>query len=256
MRKVAICAVVMLLSLACLAPFAPAQDKDVEVGWVHAMTIKPGMIKQFEEGRKRHMDWHRKQNDSWSWNLWQIVTGEDTGAYLSVTFGHSWKDLDAWEAKMGDADDADSNTNMVPFLASERASLWMVLKDSSHPGNMSEAPKMAEVNHFLLKPGSEEDFNDAIKKVNDAIVKTDWPVHYTWYALVDGGAGPHYVLVLEMKGWADLAEPNPSFRGMLEKAVGKHDADVLIHSFNHTIEHEWTETIRYRPDLSYVPAPK
>lgn len=254
MRRIAVCAVVVLV--ACLVPLAPAQDNDVNVGWVHAFTVKPGMTKQFEDGRKRHMEWHRKQNDSWSWQLWEVATGEATGSYYSITFGHSWKDLDAWEAKLGDADTADSNTNMMPYLGGEAASIWMVLKDPSHPSSMSAPPKMAEVNHFLLKPGTEADFNDAIKKINDAIVKSDWPAHYTWYSLQDGGEGPHYVLVLEMSGWADLAEPTPSFGAMLEKALGKHDADAITHSFDHTIQREWTETIRYRPDLSYVPASK
>jgi hypothetical protein len=255
MRRIAVC-VVMVLLAACLVPLAPAQDKEVNVGWVYAMTIKPGMTKQYEEGRKRHMDWHRKQNDSWSWQVWQVQTGEATGSYLSTTFGHSWKDLDAWEAKLGDADTADGNANMMPYIAGETASIWMVLKDPSHPGSMSVTPKMAEVNHFLLKPGMEEDFNDAIKKINDAIVKSEWPVRYTWYALQDGGQGPHYVLLLEMNGWADLAEPNPSFDAMLAKAVGKHDAEALTHAFSHSVQREWTETIRFRPELSYTPASK
>jgi hypothetical protein len=112
---------------------------------------------------------------------------------------------------------------------------------------------MLEVNHFMLKPGTESDFNDAIRKINDAIVKTDWPVHYSWYALQDGGEGPHYVLTVELKGWADLAEPNPSFDAMLEKAVGKHDANSLTHALDSSVKREWTETIRFRPDLSYMP---
>jgi hypothetical protein len=211
-----------------------------------------------EDGRKRHMDFHRKQNDSWEWDVWQIETGDGTGNYLSGTFGHSWADLDAWEEKIGTADTADGNVNLTPYVASQTASIWEILPDSSHvPMPMDKTPpKMAELNHFLLKPGSETEFNDAIKKINDAIVKANWGVYYTWYALQDGGEGPHYVLLLYMKGWADLAEPNPSFGAMLEKAVGKHDAEALQHAFDNSVKREWTETIRYRPDLSYVPAGK
>jgi hypothetical protein len=255
MRRIGVCTAVLVL-VACLVPLAPAQDKDVDVGWVHAFTVKPGMTKQFEEGRKRHMDWHRKQNDSWSWQLWEVMTGEATGSYYSITFGHSWKDLDAWEQKLGDTDTVDSNANMMPYLGGETSSLWMVMRDWSHPSSMTENPKMAEVNHFLLKPGTEEDFEDAVKKITEAIVKSDWPAHYTWFQLQDGGEGPHYVLSVEMKGWADLAEPNPSFGAMLEKAMGKHDAEALRHALDHTIQREWTETIRYRPELSYQPAAK
>ena len=254
MRRIAVLLVVALF--ACMLPFASAQSGDVNVGWVYASVPKPGMIKQLEEGRKKHMDFHKKQNDTWRWEIWQVETGENTGNYLSTTFGHSWKDLDAWETKMGAADTADGEVNLAPYISSTTASIWMVLKDASRtpPGN--ETPKMAQVNHFLLKPGKDADFNSIIRKINDAINKSDWPVHYTWYALQDGGEGPHYALLVYLNGWADMAEPNPSFDAMLEKAVGRHDAESLMHSFDETIRREWTETIRFRPDLSYIPAMK
>jgi hypothetical protein len=251
MRRIAVGLVLVLA--ACLAPLATAQDKDVNVGWVYFMAPKPGMTKAFEDGRRRHMDWHRKQNDTWGWETWEIMTGDQTGDYLSTTFGHSWQDFDAWEAKLGAADSADSAANLAPYLATTTASIWMLMKEPSHMSMGNETPKMAEVNHFLLKPGTESDFNDAIKKINDAIVKSNWGVYYTWYALQDGGEGPHYVLLLEMKGWADLAAPNPSFMEMLRKAVGEHDAEALSHTFDKCVRREWTETIKYRADLSYQP---
>jgi len=116
-----------------------------------------------------------------------------------------------------------------------------------------QMPKMAQVSHFMLKPGKEPDFEDALKKMNDAINKSNWPPHYAWYSLVDGGDQPHYALVYYMNGWADLAPVEPSFDAMMEKAVGKHDADALTHTFDSSIQKEWSETIRFRPELSYIP---
>jgi hypothetical protein len=161
MRRVA---VLLVGALVCAAvPAAFAQSSDVNVGWVYMSVPKPGMQKQMEEGRKRHMDFHRKQGDTWTWLVWETVTGEGTGTYLATTFGHSWKDLDTWETKMGAADTADGNTNLSPYVSNMTASLWMALKDVSNPGSMTEIPKMEEVNHFLLKPGSEEGFNDVVR---------------------------------------------------------------------------------------------
>jgi hypothetical protein len=28
---------------------------------------KPGMAKEMEEGYKRHLEWHRRNNDRWAW---------------------------------------------------------------------------------------------------------------------------------------------------------------------------------------------
>lgn len=252
MRRIAV--LLLAAMAACLIPAAMAQSTDVNVGWVYFSTPKPGMVKQLEEGRKKHMDFHRKQNDSWTWLIWEIMTGENTGAYYSTTFNHSWKDLDAWETKMGNADTADGSVNLSPYIASTTASIWMVMPDVSNPGSMTEIPKMEEVNHFMLKPGKEADFNDAIRKINDAIKKSNWGQHSMWYVLQDGGEGPHYVLTIDLNGWSDLAEPTPGFVQMLEKATGRHDAEMLLHSADSAIQREWTETIRYRPELSYVAA--
>ena len=252
MRRIAVAFLAVFLVLGCCASFA--QEKSVNVGRVYVMVPKSGMAKQFEEGRKRHMEWHRKQNDSWRWETWQIETGMNTGSYYSTTFGHSFADFDTWEAKLGAADTADSAANLAPYLTdSGDNGFWMVLTDMSRPPDASAPLKLAEVNHFMLKPGKEGDFSDAAKKITDAITKTNWPVHYIWYQLVDGGEQPHYVLLIFMNGWADLAEPDPPFRAMLEKAMGRHDAEAIMHSIDQSIQREWTETIRFRPDLSYIP---
>jgi hypothetical protein len=240
-----------------LSGFLAAQDKAANIGRVYVLVPKPGMVKQFEAGRKKHMDFHRKQNDTWSWETWELMTGPATGSYLSGTFNHTFKDFDDWEQKLGTADGADSEVNLLPYITPEADNgFWMYLKEISRPLESIEMPKMAEVNHFLLKPGGQDNFNDAAKKITDAIGKTNWPAHYSWYSLVDGGQGPHYVLVLYMNGWADLAEPDPPFDAMLEKALGKHDAQALMHAVDDSIQKEWTETMRFRSDMSYIPGAK
>jgi len=256
-RKFTVLCLAVFLVLGCTASLCFAQDKSVNVGRVYVMTPKSGMVKQFEEGRKRHMEFHRKNNDTWSWLTWEIQTGEGTGSYLSTTFGHTFKDFDTWEAKLGAADAADSMANLAPYLTDNGDNgFWMVLNNISHPSDSMEPSKMAEANHFLLKPGREEKFIDAARKINDAIIKSNWGnAHYTWYMLVDGGQQPHLVLLIDMNGWADLAEPEPPLNAMLEKALGRMDAEAVMHTVNESIQREWTETILFRPDLSYM-APK
>jgi hypothetical protein len=252
MRRI-ICGLVGVCLVALTAAAAFAQEKTVNIGSVYVMVPKPGMAAQFEQGRKKHMDWHRRNNDTWSWQTYQVMTGEATGTYLSVTFGHTWKDYDTWEDKLGTADAADSETNLTPYLAVSTESLWRVMTDVSNASMSGPPAKMSEVEHFMLKPGSESDFYSVIQKVNDAIAKTNWPGRATWFQLVNGGEGPHYVLVIPHDNWADMAEPTPSFDAMLEKAVGRHDADMLEHTFDKTVAREWSEMTMYRPDLSYVP---
>jgi hypothetical protein len=253
MRRIVSGLVAGICFLALIAT-ALAQEKTVDVGQVYTMVPKPGMVAQFEAGRKRHMEFHRKNNDTWSWVTFEIMTGDATGTYLSTTFGHTWQDFDTWENKLGMADAADSETNLMPYLASTTESIWMVMTDVSNQVPTGPPSKMMEVDHFLLKPGSEPDFEYSIGKVNEAIKKSNWPGHATWYELVNGGEEPHYVLVIPHDNWADMAEPTPSLQAMLEKTLGRHEAEILFQSFDRSVAREWSEMAVYRPDLSYIPA--
>src|SRR5438045_7913965 len=102
------------LAVAQQSPTAPAGDL-VEI---HINKIKPGMTRQYEEGRKKHMMWHRKQNDAWSWLTWEILTGENTGSYVIGTFGHRWSDFDA-RTKFEVEDSADAIAHMGASLEAE-----------------------------------------------------------------------------------------------------------------------------------------
>ena len=58
-----------------------------------------GMRAQLEAGRAKHMAWHKQQGDTWTWHVWEVTTGPETGSYIVVSPNHQWQDLDAWAAK-------------------------------------------------------------------------------------------------------------------------------------------------------------
>src|SRR5579872_3919515 len=117
----------LLLSLAVLcfaATFSAAQssapDKLCEV---HVNKVKPGMTAQYEQGRAKHMAWHKAQNDTWSWNTYEITTGPDTGSYLVSSCGHAWKDFDTRE-KFNIADSQNAQASMGNTMAGETMSYY------------------------------------------------------------------------------------------------------------------------------------
>ena len=64
---------------------------------VYFSTPKPGMGQQYEAGRKKHMQFHRDQKDTWTWNTFAIETGDNAGIYVADTPGktltngrHAW----------------------------------------------------------------------------------------------------------------------------------------------------------------------
>ncbi len=253
MRKRIVCAL-WLASLLTIA--AAAQMPSEAIARIGIFRPKPGMTRQFEQGRKTHNEWHRKQNDQWTWNTWEVVIGENTGQYITGTFGHKWEDFDTWASKFEQADTADAATNLEPYTAYSVPLLSNYRADVSRPPAGDTPTALAQVIHFRVKQDGEMEFNQAIRKTHEAIQKTNWPAHYLWYELVSGGEQPHFVLVLPHNSWADFKELEPSFDKMLENGLGKEEAQAVLKSFGTTIESQRSEVLRYRPDLSYRPAAK
>jgi hypothetical protein len=239
-----------------VSAFAFGADAPATVARVFATQVKPGMNAQYEAGRKRHMEWHRKQADAWAWFTWEVETGDRAGTFITGTFGHQWKDFDDWDAKLGKGDTADGALNLVPFTGSQVNGFYTLVPDVSRLSGATEPPPMTELVHYQLKMGSEQEFRNAIKKIHESIAKSTWKVNYEWYELVDGGEHPAFVLAFPMKGFADLAPPDPPFPAMLEKALGQYEAQEVMKSIDRCVKSARSEIIRYRPDLSYAPAAK
>lgn len=259
MRAIRAAALGTLLTLALVAMIPALAQQPGRLVEIHINRVKPGMAQQYEAGRKKHMAWHKSQNDAWSWYTWSVVTGEGTGSYVIGTFQHNWKDLDGRD-KFTQADAADAQANMGAFLASEEQSYYIYRSDLSLAQGETFPPSpLISVTHFMLNPEGVNDFIDSVKKVNDGIKKTNYPLPGAtrWYQLVNGGAGPHFVLVGDRANWASFQPPtDKTLDAMMEEAYGKEQGAAILSSLRKASRSVFTEALQYRPDLSYVAASK
>ena len=250
MRRIGIFLVV--LSLLLLALPVLAQDEPGTLARGFFLTIKPGMTQQFEEAYKQHIAWHRQQNDTWAWHTWQYETGERLGQYLVRTPGHHWEDFDA-QAEFGEADSADFFAGAGQYVSSASSTFSRLLPKVSRWPEGDAIPAFVEVLTFRLRYGSAREFNYAIKKINEAINKSDWPIHYAWLTTVSGGELGTYILVIPHKNWADFKEPEKSFPAMLEEVYGRVEAGKVLKALTKSVLSESSQILRFRPDLSYIP---
>jgi hypothetical protein len=252
MRRMALVAAVLVVL--CAGVQARAQEKPDRLAWIEDIKAKPGMEAQLEEGGKKHFTWHKKQGDTWSIYLWQVITGDDAGDYVVGTFGHTWKDYDAREA-FNTADEKDAMASVGPFMQSDVPSIWRYLEDVSRPGGMAGGPaKFIQLTHYFVKPAKISAFMDAVKEIKAALDEAKFPVHSNWYVLASGGKGPHYVVATERNSWAEFAGPEKSMSKVLEEKLGARKATELVDEIREATTSFYSEILAFRPDLSYMPS--
>jgi hypothetical protein len=243
---------IVLLALAMALP-GMAQNAG-KVAEIHINRPKPGMTTQYEAGRKKHMAWHKGQKDTWSWYVWEVLTGEGTGSYVVGTFQHQWKDFDGRE-KFDKADTADAMASMGSSLAGEQMSYYIYRDDlSSGPEVLTPTPLLS-ITHYILKPDGVNDFVEGVKKIREGAMKTSYPMaganHV--YQLANGGDAPHFVIVGDRANWAAFAPPSDkSLDAMMEEAYGKEQGAAILATARKAIRSIMTGALQYRPDLSYV----
>ncbi len=246
------------LRVACLAVLAailtlPLLADDL-ITRVTVWQAKPGMEGKLEDGLKRHNAWHQRMSDTMPLATWTIQSGPATGSYVRLAPNRQWKDFDA-EAAMSKADAADTAVNTDPYIASGVTSYYRYLPDISRPKD-GGPPPMASITFYRVKFGKTDDFTRAATKFHEAIGKTSWPLNYMWYALVNGGEGPEFVLSVPRENWAAFAPLEKPFAKMLEEGLGRADADSALQMFRDAVSSISSQIIEYRSDLSFVPAKK
>jgi hypothetical protein len=240
---------VVALTVAPAVAQAPPPDS---VAQVFRQKVAPGMVDKYEAGRKKHMAWHKAQNDPWAWDVFEITTGPDTGSYIIVSGNHQWKEMEEWDAKLGDADTADSQAAMGGFIDGSERSYWTQLSSISRLPPLNERTPLATVTFYRIKPGTDAAVRAAIGKVSTALDAGKYPLRMIWYVLSNGGVGPTYAVVVPRTGLGEMA-PTPTLLEVLEKQLGKADSDALVKAFFDNVVSVNSEMLNRRPDLSYVP---
>lgn len=247
MRKSALFFVLLCLSVAALAQSSPQVVSQVSI----AMP-KPGMTTQFEAARKEHSAFHAAQKDTWSIYVWQVISGERTGAYMMASPGHNWKDFDAREAF--NKVDIPNIAKTYGAVTEATSNAYYVYRDDLSQTKPPDTPaNMRTTATYVVMPEHVTEFTDAIKKINAAMKQTNYPAKPSrWYGLANGGEAPTFVLVTDRASWADMEPAEKKMEDMLKEAYGDSGPQVLD-QLRRSCKRITTELSKFRPDLSYVP---
>lgn len=237
--------------LALSASVCWAQGGADKVCEINVVSPKAGGAKALEDARKKHNEFHKAEKDKQPILIWSISTGPSQGQYLSAECGMNWKDMDRDAFDQRDA--ADRARTLDPAVGAMHTSYWIFRKDLSSGEEGGTPSKMMTVVHYFVKPSGLVQFTESIKRINAAIAQTKYPAKPSrWYALANGGEGPHFVVVTDRSSFADMQGPEQTMIDMLKQAYGNDDK--TLQNLREAVDHTMSELLDYRADLSYVPA--
>jgi quinol monooxygenase YgiN len=244
----------LLATLLCLGLtlFAEsAQSQNISTGYT--VTPKSGAGLEFEAAWRQHVEWRKQNNDPWSWDTWQVVSGPNLDEYVIRSAGHSWADFDAYEASEFTAlADEHFYETVLPFMGS--VSNTMSATDTSlvHLPADPTAINLADVTTFHLKPDQGEAFNEVMTAFHEAVVQHDSPLYYVVASPVGGSTGPSVTLVVLAEKWADFEEPDPSIFELMVQTYGEERAGELFQQFAGSFTSTENVILRLRRDLSML----
>ncbi len=253
MKRVVLTALAFVFFSLGAATTAVAQEEEAvaqqgTISQSFLLTVRLANVAQFEEAYLQHVEWHRQQSDTWTWDMWSTVTG-DLGTYIVIKDGHTWADFDAPPVDPV-ADGADAMAQFGSLVESVTGGFARLMTDVSRPaaGRMP----LAHVIDFEVKEGMDDDFLQAVRKFTEAAEQVNWTEHSVWLASVSGTEGD-YILVLQHENWASFAPSEMSAEAVMEEAFGKQEATALWDMFFNAVESTSGRIWTYRPDLSYTP---
>jgi len=244
---------ILALAFALLAVALPATAQDGTVSMLIRIEPKAGMTDQWEEGVKKHMEFHGQQGDTWSWAMWEVISGDKTGEFTVGTYGHEWSDFDNMPVS-GPEDEADGKKTTEAYTESVSIMYSNYMPEFSLPPDGDGPSKLLSIFTVYVKPEFEEDYVNAIRKIPEALKKANSSIRYFFADVVIGGRQPAYRIVIPADSFADLAPPATPFRRMLEEAYGASEADAILDTISRASYGSNSELLIHRPDLSYTPS--
>ena len=210
---------------------------------------KAGQTREFEAAVKEHAAWRKKSGEPFEWTTYQPIVGTDLTYYVIRSDNHQWKDFDAEAAWSMKAKTDDAYEQQVGVHVA-RIEHFFEETDAAHSNYApNKDDKYFGVTSRHLKSGSRGEMMGALGKIHKALSDEKWPYRYRLAWLV--GGSDDLRIVVPMKSYAEMADPDPSLAKVLAKALGSDDAaGAALKQFGSSFEGEDYTVFAIRPDLS------
>jgi hypothetical protein len=228
-RRLGIVCVVLLMGALLPARLAAQSEKGP---YARIAVLRPhdGDTVDFESGYIRHLEFHRKAQDTWAWYGWTIWAGERQRWFVYATFGHSAASLD--NPVPPAEDERDNVSNVTPHAEFAGNALYEYLPGLSRGTGEPQLSARLELTTVDLHPGTAKPFEAAVGAEQSKLQGET-----LWYRMVAGGTAPRYVRL----------RSRPSLSAILDGVSEQALPDTVTAFLAKTT----VEILNLRPTLSY-----
>jgi hypothetical protein len=236
-----------LLFLAALCVAAPACADQALAAHFFFYQPEAGKTAAFEQGYRRHLEWHREHHDPLAWYGWSVTDGPRAGQFVDASMGEPFAAFDRRVDPAGDA--ANAKINVLPFATSLSSPTYVLRAElgTGTPLEQGRPGATVQVSVFYLRPGREARFERAVAVARRTLAAQSGMPAHTWYRLVVGGEAPQYMLMVSRKDWSSYDGFERDLAGLLA------GDDAALEDYAASVRSVEVETWSYRPELSLLP---
>jgi hypothetical protein len=189
------------LTLACTLLPASLGAQRGRGPYARIATLRPhdGQSTEFEAGYLRHLEWHRRAGDTWTWYGYSIWAGNRSRWFVYATFGHSATSFDSLVAPA--EDERDNVLNVAPHVEWVDNAVYEFLPALSRGTGVPAPTARLEFTSVELVAGGAKTFEAALTSVQSRLQSET-----LWFRMVAGGASPRYVRLRPRNALSDVFE--------------------------------------------------
>jgi hypothetical protein len=197
----------------------------------------PGQELAFQNGYKRHLQWHKTAGDTWEWYGWYFASGPRVGQFVDATFDHFWSDFD--KPVNPDEDRADNQINVYPYADLQSVFKVTLLKEQSifNPASL----KSKRLRLLTIKVGDIPSGVKILDRLRAAYRNNPDVTTYMVFKSVDGGDVNELMLIIGFDSWEYFGKTENIQDQMAAIETGLNLKTILSIT---------SETLVYRADLS------
>ena len=190
------------------------------------VTPKPGMEQDLEDAIKAHSAYRMDNKDSWTWNVYQTLSGDMDGSCFIRSANHTWADIGAYsDSEFVENARNHWNANVDQYVQTYHGSMAEYLPE------ISNWPEGAVYEYYWvytyhIQPGRTQAWEAAAKAIVDVLKEQGWDDTWAFTRHLTGDAAATS-LVLPENDWGGFAGPENDAYQTVVAAKGEATANAM-----------------------------